>query len=1430
MKQNRRIFLFAPAVFLTSALNLSAATYSFKGAGTTSNPTTANWTLATAWEGGVAPTSSLDNVLSFANSGTTSYTASNTFSNDFNLNRIILASNSTGSTTINSGTLNFLNDSVAAGPRITQDGNSLVTINSFIKLANTVTLDGSGTGTLNLNGIISGAGGLTKTGPGITSLGGASANTYTGLTTISAGTLDLNKTAAGTTALAGNVTVGTGTLRLLQQNQIADSASVTVTSGGVFNLNGRGETISSLAISSTSASSLATLDLGGQVGSTALIVGAPITFGDFTQVSGTGTIRRTGGGLTLNFDGGQLNGASILAGVQDAGTVINVSKGMGNGTLTLGTTSGSSIGTVNLNQIGTMNLGATIIASSNSSGSTSNGLAINVANTATGMSGGIITTALAANAANPVGPERIYNSATNSLVFQAGGTGFDLSGGVLDVRSMGTVNTMGSIVTNGNALTISGGSLLGNRLTSTTGAITLSSGTLVLRDIRSATATNFAISTLDGTDGRTIKMLSGNSGVFSVANLQASTNYVTIGAQASGGTWDRGTINAGQNYTITANTSGGSAFGSTFASYTIGDNSGLLGLALGANGVPTQLTLGNNSGFFVASTTSGARTYNVGTSLSNDVVVSGTGSFTFGLNNTSNSSTQIINLNRDKGNANVTLLSNGLNANNAINLTTDQTGSGNLYVATRNLALNSGATFGGTGGIYTDLLPGDGMQNNILGGGHVSVNGSNSVAITFTINGTLNGTNVISLNQDTPTLAGSFVVGSTATIGGNQTWWGAQSISSAYGSFFANNLTNGASWTGTVALGNAGSSGTLEASTSVASPSTSSNYKFTSLTLMPVGSAPTGAYRLVNNVQNDGGSGKEAFYASSFSVGGGIGDGSNGRYIFNLNGQDLYVDRFQNVTGLQNKGLVWQNDAVNSVSQIRAVGTQGDTLTSASFAVLNGATIEIVGGDYNALVYGRNTGAIVADSAAVPNAPTVVTDTSVKTTLTWDGTSSAVGGFTSFLGSGLDRGTNTNSNALGTNGTFRVVGGSFASSGYILNPLGTVGTIDTTGTGDTTLNNVLIRGNTASDVGGAGNASTFPALVVAGTTNIIGNLVLADATGAANQATLRVGGVTASTSPTASGTALLNVAGNLTVGATNNLAIQSNATVKVGGNVSIQGVGVNLANNVTGLGVGINSASHFTLNGNSGVATPQTVSIVPTVGNFHVGDGSAGTLAGTAAQARLLANLSAASADINGAASSLDLNNQTLTVNAGLGTLLVGGNLKGSGTVNGSVQFLASSVHAPGNSPGVQTITGSADYDSGSTFAWELDTNYAQLTLQSGTPVFDQVSIAGGLNIDSGANITLTFNGVGSTVDFNNVFWGTSQQWLVAESTNLTGSWTLSGVSVDSLGNLYSDYGTFTLTSVNDDVYLNWTVVPEPSTALLAGLGIAGLLIRRRRN
>src|SRR5207247_1059849 len=98
---------------------------------------------------------------------------------------------------------------------------------------------------LALSDRITGGGSLTKTGTGMLSFGSGpsdtKANTYTGLTTISGGTLILNK-AAGTTAIAGNITLSGGTLTLLQPKQISDNSTLTL-SGGTFDVGGQSEAI-----------------------------------------------------------------------------------------------------------------------------------------------------------------------------------------------------------------------------------------------------------------------------------------------------------------------------------------------------------------------------------------------------------------------------------------------------------------------------------------------------------------------------------------------------------------------------------------------------------------------------------------------------------------------------------------------------------------------------------------------------------------------------------------------------------------------------------------------------------------------------------------------------------------------------------------------------------------------------------------------------------------------------------------------------------------------------------------------------------------------------------------------------------------------------------------------------------------------------------
>jgi autotransporter-associated beta strand protein len=118
-------------------------------------------------------------------------------------------------------------------------------------IANSGTFQYSSSAAQSLSGVINGTGALVKdTGSSVLTISGNTANTYSGLTTVSAGRLDLNKT-AGVNAIVGDgvaskitpdVLINGGELRLLANNQLDDSVFINMTSG-VFNVNGKTETI-----------------------------------------------------------------------------------------------------------------------------------------------------------------------------------------------------------------------------------------------------------------------------------------------------------------------------------------------------------------------------------------------------------------------------------------------------------------------------------------------------------------------------------------------------------------------------------------------------------------------------------------------------------------------------------------------------------------------------------------------------------------------------------------------------------------------------------------------------------------------------------------------------------------------------------------------------------------------------------------------------------------------------------------------------------------------------------------------------------------------------------------------------------------------------------------------------------------------------------
>lgn len=183
--------------------------------------------------------------LTKTGSGTLTLTQSNTY---------------TGATTINDGTVALSGGSGALAPATTVAVNSGGTLDLGGRNQEIAGLAGAGnvtnssgtltvnkaSGTDNFSGVMSGGGGLTKTGAGTLALSGA--NTYTGATTISGGTLRLN--GGGSNTIVGNVLINGGTLNYQSatNNQIANTAAMTITSG-TFEVGARTQTLASLDMS-----------------------------------------------------------------------------------------------------------------------------------------------------------------------------------------------------------------------------------------------------------------------------------------------------------------------------------------------------------------------------------------------------------------------------------------------------------------------------------------------------------------------------------------------------------------------------------------------------------------------------------------------------------------------------------------------------------------------------------------------------------------------------------------------------------------------------------------------------------------------------------------------------------------------------------------------------------------------------------------------------------------------------------------------------------------------------------------------------------------------------------------------------------------------------------------------------------------------------
>lgn len=1379
-----------------------------------------------------------------------------------------VANTFSGLTTLSSGTLAFgVSDALAAGD-VTVAGGTL-NIGAFSDTVGGVTLStGSITGstgvltgtsynltnTGTVSAILAGAGPLTKTGAGTATLSGV--NTYTGLTTVSEGTLALGVNNA---LSSGAVTVAGGTLNVATFTDTV--GAVTLSSGSITGTTGvlTGTTYSLTNTGTVSAILAGTGSLTKTGGGTATLSGANTYTGGTIVSGGTLTLDYTTVGSkladtgVLTLSGGTLN----LANGASSHTEVVASTTIAAGSSSVTRSSGTSVlqqGTITRNIGGTVNYGAAGIATANGTltvgtnpiipWATINGAGWATKNTSTNGS----ITALATYASN-FGATANNVSISGNLT-QAGATvnSLRMNGSTAQTLtvSSGTITlTSGGLLTTGaGTKSITGGTLRGSATELIVhqygGDLTIGSvisgaaltktgpGTLILTGANTYTGTtNVSGGMLQVGNGSTTGSLptSGSIAINNGGNLTFNrTNTLTQGTDFASVISGTGSVTQAGSGTLALNGTNTYSGGTTVSNGTllVGHNA-----ALGSGAVNLGATSGSNNAAILLDA--------AGRSLQTNITVRDTtsGTLTLGGTNTTGTASydssitlgstanagKSVTLSAAAGGTvafNGSILKNGTDTTAGVNAV-NSTGSGNASIVLGGNNTYAGGTIINPN--VTVVSPATDVSINTLGTGTTTLSGG-----TLALQGKTSFGQAV--NQASTGWNSDVILATTDVSTSAPTWGGTVSFDVGASSSGAAYIQNGYGASGNVGLITTAFtsriSNSLVGKESDAMKSSFQLRPFTAANaLVMTSSNPSPTLTLTTPT---------AFHdISILASSAGITDRnptptvtlhfSDGSTVsttiiaydwyLNTPGQEAArapyqalpntVSRWNMVAsgagtldtgGGANFGM-YETDI--NLSNINGVNYSGKMLTSLTFHDDFGQTantyeaVFAVSGAINTL----NAAQIYSNNVVVSADSSINISGSLAASMGTLGIGSQKLSVTSADTTANPYSLTLGASTLSGNPAFDVANSSGGGTGTLLlgalNDSGTGRTITKQGAGSLTL------GTAATSLGNGTALNITAGTVNSNQTTALGNLA---AVSVSSGATFNAGASQTLGSLSGGGSTTLG-ANTLTVGSANNLSSTFSG--------SISGSGGNLVKAASGT---------LTLTGTS------TYSGTTTVSDGKLVIGSTGTINSTSG-----VSIGAAEFNYNsGTALS-----QPVTFSG------TGGTLSGTGTITPGFTVTSGNTYTPGTveamgggttGVGTQTLSGAVTFNPGSIFEWD----FAAPTTDPGAGAtnagsYDKVVANGAVTGNAVFNVVL-----GSNV-FSDSFWNTNKSWTDIFTTIGGGTFALEtlftsfgGVNVQPSGTVHNQ-GYFTTTGNT----LNWTAVPEPTSAMVGLLLAAGLHRRKRK-